>query len=403
VATFARTWGSSACSHVLANARIYLDNAATSWPKPPAVYEAVDHYLRNVGVAAGRGAYREAIEVERLVLDTRRKVAQLVGLADPRRVIFTLNGTDSLNLALHGLLRPGDHVITSVAEHNSTLRPLRFLESRQGLEVTRVPCDAAGLVDVDAYRRAIRPNTRLLTLVHASNVTGAIQPIAEIARLAKDHGKLFLVDAAQSLGHLPIDIGETPIDLLAAPGHKGLLGPLGTGVLIVANQVELQLEPVRQGGTGTHSESDVQPESLPDRYESGNVNVPGIVGLGCGVQYLVERGLETLRQHEMDLTDQLLTALATIPKATVYGPRNATQRLGVVSFNLAGYDPQEVAALLDASHAIQARSGLHCAPLMHATLRTAALGGTVRLSVGPFTTRDEMDVAIRAIEEIAAA
>lgn len=383
--------------------RIYLDNAATSWPKPPAVYEAVDRYLRNVGVAAGRGAYREAIEVERLVLDTRRRIALLAGLADPRRVIFTLNGTDSLNLALHGLLRPGDHVITSVAEHNSTLRPLRFLESRQGLDVTRVPCDAAGLVDVDAYRRAIRPNTRLLTLIHASNVTGAIQPIAEVARLAKDHGKLFLVDAAQSLGHLPIDIAETPIDLLAAPGHKGLLGPLGTGVLIVANQVELQLEPVRQGGTGTHSESDVQPESLPDRYESGNVNVPGIVGLGCGVQYLLERGLKTLRRHETDLTNHLLNALATIPKATVYGPRDAAQRLGVVSFNLAGYDPQEVAALLDASHAIQARSGLHCAPLMHASLGTTALGGTVRLSVGPFTTRDEMDVAIRAIEEIAAA
>lgn len=383
--------------------RIYLDNAATSWPKPPAVYEAVDRYQRTLGAAAGRGAYRDASEVERQVLETRRRLAQLTGLPDPRRVIFTLNGTDSLNLALHGLLRPGDHVVTSVAEHNSTLRPLRHLEAKLGIEVTRVDCDGHGLVDVDEYRRALRSNTRLLSLVHVSNVTGAIQPIGEIGRLAQEKGLLFLVDAAQSLGHLSINLAETAIDLLAAPGHKGLLGPLGTGVLFVASRVESQLEPLRQGGTGTHSESDVQPESLPDRYESGNLNVPGILGLGAGVDFVLKRGLTALHRHELKLTERMLSGLRAIRGVSVYGPLDAAQRLGVVSFNLAGYDPQEVAALLDAEHTIQVRAGLHCAPLMHAALGTSALGGTIRLSVGPFTTSDEIDETIAAVEEIAAA
>ena len=219
------------------------------------------------------------MEVERLVAAARLRVAQLLRAEEPARVIFAHNGTDALNLALHGLLRPGDHVLTSVVEHNSVLRPLRYLEEHRGLSVTRVPCDGQGFVDPDSFRRAIGPRTRLIALIHASNVTGAVQPVAEVGRIAREHGLLYLVDAAQSLGHIPVDVRELGAHLVAAAGHKGLLGPLGVGVLYVAPGIEQQLEPVRQGGTGTQSQADRQPETLPDRYESGNHNVPAIVGL----------------------------------------------------------------------------------------------------------------------------
>ena len=263
--------------------RIYLDNAATSWPKPEAVYRAVDDYQRRLGAPAGRGSYSEAAETERIVGSCRQKIAQLLGASDPSRIIFTLNGTDSLNLALHGLLRPGDHVVTTVCEHNSVLRPLRFLAEQRQVSATYVGCDGQGFVSPDDIRRAITPHTRLIALVHVSNVTGAIQPVEEVGRIAAEHGQTYLIDAAQSLGYVPIDVRRLGCHLLAAPGHKGLLGPLGTGVLYVAPGVEQQLLPLRQGGTGTRSDEDIQPTSLPDRYEAGNLNVPGIAGLAAGV------------------------------------------------------------------------------------------------------------------------
>jgi selenocysteine lyase/cysteine desulfurase len=260
--------------------RIYLDNAATSWPKPESVYQAVDDYQRRLGAPAGRGVYAEATEVERLVNNCRKKVAQLINEADPTRVIFTQNGTDSLNLAIHGWLQPGDHVVTSVCEHNSVLRPLRFLAEHRNVSTTYVGCDAQGRVDPGDIRRAIQPQTRLIALTHASNVTGTIQPVEEVGKIAKERGISFLVDAAQTLGHMRVDVQRIGCQMLAAPGHKGLLGPLGTGVLYIAPGVEARLLPIRQGGTGTRSDEDIQPTTLPDRYESGNLNVSGIVGLG---------------------------------------------------------------------------------------------------------------------------
>ncbi len=379
--------------------RIYLDNAATSWPKPEAVYAIVDRYQRELGAPAGRSAYREANEVERLVGDARRRVAQLLHADDPARIVFTSNGTDSLNLALHGLLRPGDHVISSVAEHNSTLRPLRFLHDTRGVQVTLVGCDAAGRVDPDEIRRAIRRETRLIALVHASNVTGALQPVAETGRVAREHGLLYLVDAAQSVGHLPLDVAELHADLLAAPGHKGLLGPLGTGILYFRPGVEEHLAPTRQGGTGTHSDSEEQPATLPDRYESGNHNVPGILGLGAGVAYLQQRGLDEIRRHDQELTGRLIARLSTLAGVTIYGPHDLPNRVGVVSIALAGYDPQELAIMLDSACRIQVRAGLHCAAQMHRALGTAARGGTVRFSLGPFTTAEEIDAAAEALEQ----
>jgi cysteine desulfurase family protein len=379
--------------------RIYLDNAATSWPKPNAVYDAVDHYQRELGVAAGRSAYQTATAIARLVEQTRRSLAKHIAASDPRRVVFAFNGTDALNTAIHGLLRPADHVVTTVVEHNSVLRPLAELTQRIGIEVSYVTCDEVGVVDVAAIQSALRPTTRLVVISHASNVTGAIQPIVGIAELLSDHPALLLVDAAQSLGHVPIDV-TCGIDLLASSGHKGLLGPLGTGVLYVGEQAEKRLNSFRQGGTGTLSENEHQPQSLPEKFESGNLNVVGIAGLLAGVQFVTERGLAALRTHEQALSNRLIAGLIRLENVTLYGPANTADRVGVVSFNLAANDPHEVATLLDATAGIEVRSGLHCAPRMHAALGTLALNGAVRVSVGPFNTTDDIDAVLDVIGKL---
>jgi cysteine desulfurase/selenocysteine lyase len=380
--------------------RIYLDNAATTWPKPDEVYQAVDRYQRECGAAAGRGVYAEAVELARQIDSARRRVASLIGAVDASRVVFTLNGTDSLNLALHGTLRDGDHVVTTVVEHNSVLRPLRMLQDAGRISVTRVGCDDQGLVDPVAIQAAMQPRTRLIALCHASNVTGAVQPAVEVGKMAHDRGALFLLDAAQTLGRWPVDVGELHVDLLAAPGHKGLLGPLGTGVLYVAPGIEKHLAPIRQGGTGSHSDDDRQPEELPDKYESGNLNAPGVVGLGAGVDWLHRRGLEQVVAHETRLTARLLAGLRAVSGVRVYGPLAPERRAGVVSITVEGYDPREVSGMLDAARGIQTRSGLHCAPLMHQTLGTLDLGGTVRFSVGPFNTDEQIDATVEAVREL---
>jgi cysteine desulfurase family protein len=383
--------------------RIYLDNAATSWPKPPAVYDAIDHYQRHVGVAAGRGAYRESAEIAAQIAETRRRVGELIGAPRGRSVIFTCNGTESLNLALHGSLGTGDHVVTSASEHNSVLRPLRYLHDTAGVQVTVVPCDGRGLIDPDAVATAIRPETRMIAMIHASNVTGAVQPVREIGRLAHDHEVLFLVDAAQSLGHIPVDVQACHIDLLAAPGHKGLLGPLGTGILYAAPGAEQKMRPLRQGGTGTNSENEIHPRGYPDGFEAGNLNVPGVIGLLAALRFLEHQGLGALRKHEQELTRQLIDGFSAIRGVTVLGPREAPSQVGVVSITLDGYDPQEVAAMLDATEGIQVRSGLHCAPRIHAALGTLARGGAIRFSTGPFNTSAEVHRAVHAIAELSAA
>jgi cysteine desulfurase family protein len=385
--------------------RIYLDNAATTWPKPEAVWQAVDDYQRRLGAPAGRSTYHEAAEVERLVGQCRSRIAALIGAEETQHIVFTLNGTDSLNQAIHGVLRPGDHVITSVCEHNSVLRPLRHWQDRGDVRVTYVRCDGQGYINPDDIRKAIQPRTRLIALVHASNVTGAVQPLAEVGAIARrESSALFLVDAAQSLGHEPVDVAQLGCDLLAAPGHKGLYGPLGTGVLYLGPGVDADLIPSRQGGTGTRSDEDIQPTSLPDRYESGNLNVAGIVGLNAGVAEVQRRGLGAIGEHERQLTHRLLEGLAEIRGITLYGPTQYEpgRRVGVVSFNLEGFEPQELAALLDSARSIQVRAGIHCAPRMHQALGTSPRG-TVRFSVGIFNTLQDVDAAIEVLREIAAA
>lgn len=381
--------------------RIYVDHAATSWPKPTAVCDAVDRYQRDLGAPAGRGTYAEAIEVDRLVGETRRRVAKLLGTPDPRQVVFTYSGTDALNQAIYGLVTRGSHVIATEVEHNSVLRPLRALEASRDVESFLVPCDGCGVVSPDDLSKAIRANTSLIVLTQASNVTGALQPVAEVAGIAREHGIPLLVDAAQSLGHgiaSPVGLGAT---VVAAPGHKGCLGPLGTGILFVDPQWMDRLEPLRRGGTGTQSESDLQPESMPDRYEAGNLNVPGLVGLGAGLKSVLDRGAAELREHQIGLTRSLLEGLAEIPQVTMYGPREAERRVGVVSIGMAEIEPQDLAAILESSYRIQVRAGLHCAPRMHGALGTLRSGGTVRISFGPSNSQEDVTAILVALREIA--
>jgi len=378
---------------------IYLDNAATSFPKPPEVAEAICDFLLHKAGNPGRSGHALALAAGAAVAGTRRSVAALFGISDRDRLVFTLNATDALNQALHGLLRPGDRVITTGMEHNAVARPL-FALAEQGVEVVWLRCASDGSLDLADLERELRAApTRLVVMTHASNVCGTILPIGAVTELAHSHGALTLVDAAQTAGVLPIDVGELSIDLLAFPGHKGLLGPTGTGGLYVAPGVNLI--PLRQGGTGSHSELPSQPEDLPDALESGTVNTVGIAGLGAAVKVLQETGIETVRARESALSERLLAGLQEIDGVRIHGVLDPSARVSVVSVTLRGWEPIDVSAALDSAFGIAVRSGLHCAPLAHRALGTFPLG-TVRLAPGHLTTDDEIDQTLAALGELAA-
>lgn len=380
--------------------RIYLDHAATSWPKPASVLEAMNDWYCNVGAAAGRSASRQGVESGKIVQDARTAVARLIGAENSNEVVFAFNGTDALNLAIHGAVRSGGHVVTTVAEHNSVLRPLSWQRRQHAACITHVPCDGEGFVDPKDVLSALRDDTCLVAMIHASNVTGAVQNVAEVGAGLRQRGVLFLVDAAQSLGEIPVNVQDIGCDLLAAPGHKGLLGPLGTGILYVRESVAHRIEPYRQGGTGTKSEADVQPDSMPDRLESGNLNVPALAGMLRGVDWLLARGIEKIHAEKLRLLAHLRAQLADNSEIQWHGPREASRQVGVISLSIDGWDPQEVAGVLDADFGIQVRSGIQCAPRMHASLGTLNSGGTVRLSLGPMTTQADVDAAIHALRQI---
>lgn len=377
---------------------VYLDNAATTFPKPESVYHAVEHALRHIGVAPGRGGYRRGVEASRLVFEAREAIALLFGVKDSSRIVFTHSATEALNLAINGLLRPGDHVVTTTMEHNSLARPLA-LAARRGVEVTWVEGDGSGFVAADRVAAAVRPETRLVALAHCSNVTGSIQPVAQIGALVRDSGALFLVDAAQSAGSLPIDVEELGIDLLAVPGHKGLFGPQGTGILYLAEGVELT--PLIVGGTGGFSGGLEQPESLPERFESGTLNTPGIAGLKAGVEFVLATGVDAIRARETRCVGLLLAGLRDIPGVAIHGPAAAADRGAVVSFTLAGHDPAEIGFFLDQEYDISVRVGLHCAASAHKTIGTYP-AGTVRVSPGYFTTDEEISAFVQALRALAA-
>lgn len=365
---------------------VYLDNAATTFPKPEQVYQAVIQAMREVGASPGRGGHRRSLEAGRIMFMARETVARLFSIPDSSRIIFTQSATGSLNLALHGSLASGDHVITTSMEHNSLLRPLHALR-REGVEVTVVTAGPEGIVDPEQIRRAVQANTRMIAVGHVSNVCGSIQPIAEIAKISQGAGAYFLVDAAQSAGYIEIDVVTTGIDLLAAPGHKGLLGPSGTGLLYVAPRVALK--PTIEGGTGTSSTSEEQPLTMPEGFEAGTHNLPGIAGLKAGIDFILERGIDTIFRHEQSLISEAQQLLARIPGITFYGPKGLDRRASVLSFNVDGIDAALLAAQLDHDFDIAVRAGLHCAPQAHRTLGTLP-GGTLRLSPGWSSTSEEI-------------
>jgi cysteine desulfurase/selenocysteine lyase len=384
---------------------IYLDNAATSFPKPEAVYRGMEAFVRASGANPGRSAHRLAVEAEAMIDETRRLLARLFGAPRPERVVFGHNATDALNMAFKGVLRPGDHVITSVLEHNSVNRPLNQLERDGVITLTRLPATAAHLIDPDAVAAAWSTQTRLVAVTHASNVTGTIQPICDIGQIARKRGALLLVDAAQSAGVVPIDIEKDMIDLLAFTGHKGLLGPTGTGGLVVGERADVR--PWRLGGTGGDSSNPLQPSELPYRLEGGTPNVFGIAGLREGVRILLEEGVETIMAHERALLAVFLTELRRPESFAFFGALEAflqhggEGRVGLLSFNVAGFSPAELAALLDQHFDIAVRSGLDCAPYAHQHLGTFP-DGAVRISVGRLTEPEDVLQAAAALNDITA-
>ena len=374
---------------------IYFDNAATSSPKPPEVLERVSAALTEFNANPGRSGHSAALSAAREVLSARERLASLMNAGEETNIAFAFNCTDALNLAIKGALRYGDHVITTQLEHNSVLRPINALAARGRISLSIVSPRADGFVDPGDIRASIRKNTRLIAVTHASNVTGAIQPVAAIGELARREGILYLIDGAQAIGATPVNVRALSCDLYAFPGHKSLLGPMGTGGLYIRPGVVLRT--LREGGTGTDSESMLQPDERPERYESGTLNLPGIAGLGAGCAFVAKR-VSAIMSHERELTGALYEGLSAIRGAEIYSPREEAARAGIVSFNLPGMTSSDVADRLGRM-GIAVRGGLHCAPGAHRFLGTLRRGA-VRASVGYANTFEEVDAFLNAVNAI---
>jgi len=375
---------------------VYLDNAATTWPKPASVYQSMRDCMENFGANPGRSGHSMAVRAERMIDQTRELLAKFFNISDPSRLVFTLNATEAINLGIKGLLKPGDHVITGSMEHNSVIRPLTLL-SDHGVEVTKITVSQADGISPDDVRNAIKKNTKLIVLNHGSNVTGTLNPIGEIGRIAHESEVCFMVDCAQTAGMFSVDVQEMNIDLLAFPGHKGLFGPQGIGGLYIGEGINLV--PLKEGGTGGNSEAYYQPEQLPSRYESGTPNTPGIAGLSAGLKFIMNEGIEKIRSKEEGLVDQLLSGLQQIPHIILYGPQTHKNRAAVISFNINNADPSDVSVVMEQIFNIAARSGLHCAPDAHKTIGTFK-NGTVRVSLSYFNSPDDVNKCLEAVSAI---
>ncbi len=379
---------------------IYLDNAATSFPKPETMLAAMMNFQRTIGANPGRSGHGKSIDAGRVVYETREALARLCHIEDPLCISLTKNATEALNIALLGALKPGDHVITTSMEHNSVMRPLRFLESR-GVELSVISCSLQGELDPEDIRNAIRKNTKMVVMTHASNVTGTIMPVSEAGRIAREkEGVMFCVDAAQTAGALPIDVEQMNIDLLAFTGHKSLYGPQGTGGFYVRGGLEKRIAPLMMGGTGSRSEFEEQPDFMPDKFESGTPNAIGFAGLGAGVNFVLEHTVESVREKEQQLTAGFLDQLGALGNdVTVYGPQDAAKQTAVVSFNIKDISPSDAAFQLEEKRGILCRPGLHCAPSAHRTLGTFPQG-TIRFSFGFFHTLQDVDDAAASVREL---
>ena len=381
-----------------------MDNSATSFPKPPEVTEAMVRFAAECGASAGRGAHQEARDCEQMIATCRRRVAELINAESPERIVFAMNCSEALAIAIRGLLNTtpgGTHAMATAMEHNSVLRPLNALADQTDLSPQFIPCDGeSGLVDPADIRAAIEPETKLIACVHVSNVTGTIQPVEAIAKLARGQGVATVIDSAQAVGHVPLDVQAMGADFVAFPGHKGLLGPLGTGMLYIRPGSEALLTTMKEGGTGTISEQPVQPGTMPDRFEIGSHNAIGLAGLSEGVAWVLDKGVDALRQHDAILCEAFLEGAAAVAGLTVYGPKDVARRSGVFSVKVEGLTPGELADTLEADFGVLTRPGVHCAPLAHQTIGTHP-GGTCRLSFGAFTTLAEVAHAADALRQIA--
>jgi cysteine desulfurase family protein len=377
---------------------IYFDNGATSFPKAPGVGETLKHYVEDIGGNVNRGVYQTALSAQERLLETREKLCRLFNFPKPDNVVFTMNITHSLNYLLKGFLKKGDHCLISSMEHNAVMRPLTQLE-RGGVSFTRIPCDTAGYLDVKKLELGVGENTKTIIMTHASNVCGTILPVEEVGRFCRERGLIFILDTAQTAGFLDIDMAAMNIDALAFTGHKSLLGPQGTGGFIISDKLARSIEPLISGGTGSLSDSEEIPPYLPDRFEPGTPNIPGIYGLHTALCYLEKTSLKAIREYTLSLTSLFLDEIRELQGISLIGLPGVTGRTALVSLDFPGRDNGEIAYRLDTNFGIMTRSGMHCAPSAHKTLGTFPRG-TVRFSFSHFNTRDEITYAIDALKHI---
>ena len=378
---------------------IYLDSGATTFPKPEEVYVAMDQFFRNYGVNPGRSGYDLCIEAGSVLEETRKLLTQFFNGGDPNRLIFAYNATDALNLAIFGLLKEGDHAVTSNVEHNSVLRPLYHLYKYGGVEVDHVPFDSKGFVDPDDFARRFKKNTKLVAINHSSNVIGTLQPVREIGQLCRERGITVLVDTAQSAGKIPVNMEELNADVVAFTGHKSLMGPMGIGGLYVREGVEIRH--TRAGGTGVRSAVPTHLHEYPYRLEYGTPNLPGIAGLNAGVKWVLKQGISKIHEREMQLLHMLRDGLREIEGVTMYCQEDLTNHVSILSFNVDGLEAGDTGTMLDVDYNIATRTGLHCAPLVHKQLGTDKIHGSVRFGIGPFNTPEDIEAAVRAVGDIA--
>lgn len=378
---------------------IYLDNGATSFPKPESVYAFMDRFYRNLGVSPGRSGYDLSIETGNVVEETRQALTRYFNGDDPNRLIFSMNSTDALNIAISGLLNPGDHVITTQLEHNAVLRPLYHQAHYNDVAVDFIPFDSKGFINPEDITAKMKSNTRLVVVNHASNVIGTVQPVEEIGRQCREKDIIFLVDASQTVGKRAIDIKASNIDVIAFTGHKSLLGPTGIGGLYVRDGIEIKH--TRAGGTGVKSAQRFHLDDYPYRLEYGTLNTIGIAGLSAGLKWVMKKGMDTIHHHEMRLTEQLRDGLDNIDGITTYCADDLKNHISVLSFNISGFEAVNTGTILDGDYNIACRTGLQCAPLVHESLGTDTIGGTVRMGMGPFNTQKQIETVLEALTEMA--